>query len=113
MIGIGMPRMAPVQFANRFGCGLTDAGWFRADECMLAIRFVPNRDGDDPILFQLLKGSKLRYGLVCESIANAEGKSIEKQHGIRSKIGEYKIEGHHSEWIHPDRSIVIDATAFA
>ena len=50
MIGIDVPWMIPSKICHRSNGCVVDALRFRADECVFAIRLVPNRYDNEPLL---------------------------------------------------------------
>ena len=52
----------------------------KADESVLAIGFIPDRDDLDAIGEEELAGAELRLGLMGETVADAEGEFFEGQH---------------------------------
>lgn len=75
-----MPALRP---AERPHCGLRGVEYalrFRADERVFAVGLVPYGNGLDAVLGKELESMKLRFGLMGEAIAHADGESFKSQH---------------------------------
>ena len=72
MIRIDIVCMLSAQFFTRGVGRIARALWLRANRGVFAIRFVPYRDDLDALLGRLHDRRKLRFGLMCKPIADAE-----------------------------------------
>jgi hypothetical protein len=80
MIGIHVPGLGPVEFADSGNCGIAHAYGLRADECMFAIGLVPHGHDINALLCGEDESLQLCARLVTETIAYAERIFGESQH---------------------------------
>jgi hypothetical protein len=86
VIGVHVPSGFPAERGDGGIRGRADARGFGADEVVLAIRFVPDRDDLHTVFSDALAGGELCARLVRKPIADANGIFIEGKHALKSAV---------------------------
>ena len=73
VIGIDEISVAPAQRSDGGISSLARGGRLRADDHMLAIGFIPNRNDFETLFFGQSASCQLRNRLMCKSVAHSDG----------------------------------------
>ena len=71
VVGVHIIRACPAERAHGGVGGLPCAGGFRADNLMLTVGFVPDRDDGDALFGGAHAGSELRLSLMRKTVSDA------------------------------------------
>ena len=84
MVGIQMISSRPSRSLHRRFRGTSGIGRRAADQCVFAVRLVPDRDDFDAGLCRLLQGSQLRDTLASEPVSDPKREFFDT-HGLEER----------------------------
>ena len=86
VVGIHVIGLRPAGLPHGLVGGGAHAGGFRADDAVLAIRFVPDGDDGDAAVRRHRAGLQLGLGLVRETVPYADGEFFQGKHDGSPKL---------------------------